>query len=157
MKVSNLVISTTTRMKVRAADGGPLLDENDDPDDVYIVGHTSDTKEYRKAAQRIFKSDKPQKMFIGKKGRREIEQQNDPLIYEKSIRLLASVVTDIEGITEDENGNPWAFSTENVTRLFLNDGCAYIVEQWGEHLDDRKNFLDSSETSAPSGSELSPG
>lgn len=132
MKLDSLVKPTTTKMEV-------LLDN--EPTGVFITGHTPDSAEWRKAQRKVYGAPKGTNIRIGKRGENNtVQVPADPDAYGKRIQLLASVVTNIEGI------DGWVYSPEAVLELFSNDGCSYIVEQWENHMDNREAFLSGAET-----------
>ena len=137
MKLDALLIPTTTRMEV--------VDVNGNDTGVFIVGHTPDSKEYRQAQAQIVKN-QPIKRHFDRSGDSYIEIKVDPKDRERNIMLLASVVTDIEGLDDFET------SYANVLELFSRDEFAYVVDQWKDHLDDRKNFTNGSAAPASTGS-----
>lgn len=138
MKLNDLVIPTTTRMEV-------LSQYDEAPTGVFITGHTPDSKEWRQAQRAIANPNANTSIELGKKGANKIQIPNDPKAYEKRIRLLASVVTNIEGLDD------FQFSQSAVLDIFMNDGCAYIVDQWETHMEDRKAFLEPPEKTAKRG------
>ena len=148
MELNNLALPTTTTMRLIGQDGRET--------DVYITGHTPDSKEWRQAQREYApKGQENLSMRVRKKGENTVDLPTDPNAHENWVRRLAAVVTDIQGLTI--NGQPWVYSPEAVFELFSNDGCAWIVEQWEDHMDDRRNFLKPAGTTANSGSNVSAG
>lgn len=142
MKLDDLIIPTTTSMKV--------FKDGEDTN-IVIHGYTPDSKEWRQAQKALLDPTKTPSVQLGKKGKNTMDIPNDPKAYEKRIKLLASVVTNIEGI------EGWEFSPQNTLILFMNDGMAWMVEQWEDHMEDRSNFLETSESPAKGGSKASRG
>lgn len=135
MKLSQLSSSETTQLELKHPVNGGALG-------VVITGHTPDSAAWRKAQQEIVSGDS--QSLILEKGLQRIEL--DPDSREKRDRMLTSIVTNITGIED------WEFSPEAVKKLFQDPKYGWMLEQWSEHLDDRKNFFGSSAKSAKSGS-----
>jgi len=100
---------------------------------VKITGFTPDSTEWRAHQRRLSNPNSKTSLYIEKGGRQSIDLDSDAA--EKKRELLAAVVTSIEGLDN------WEFSPENVADLFENPKLAWMVEQWGDHLDERKNFF----------------
>ena len=148
MEINDLAIPTTARMRVK--------DRYGELTNVYISGHTPDSKQWRQAARKHGpKGQDTLSMRVQKKGGNTVELPNDPNAYENRIKHMAAIVTNIEGLTDD--GNPWVFSPDAVLKLFSNDGWAYIVEQWEDFMDNYHKFLEDAETTVNSGSSVSAG
>lgn len=148
MDINNLTIATTTQMELMGLDGRPT--------GVTISGYTPDSKEWRQA-QRQYNPQGSDKlsMRVDKKDGNTIDLPKDPNAYENRIKMLAAVVTNIEGLT---SGNaPWVYTKEATLALFANDGCAWIVDAWEDHLEKRTNFLKPTAPPANSGSDASHG
>lgn len=141
MKLLNLASSSTTELELRH----PVTSE---PVGVIISGFTPDSKEWKNAEKEFIDPNRPQSLII-EKGKQRLELDASGL--EKRHNLLLSVITGIVGIDD------WSYTKDKAKILFENPNYAWMIEQWGEHLDERANFFAKSETKADSGSQSSGG
>lgn len=127
MKLEDSVLPTTTTMRLVNLDGSDT--------DVYITGYTPDSSEWEAVVKDISGPAKSTSIEVGKKGKSRIEIPPDPNAAEKQRNLLIRVITNIEGF------EGWEYAPEAATKLLSDRGRNWILDQWGEHLDDRRNFL----------------
>lgn len=144
MKITDLQRSTLTTMQLRNEDGSELVDAKGKPVDIRITGHIKKSAAWRAAEAKHTHRNKPRSVQIGKNGVQTIQVPNDPNAYEKGIKLLAEVVTDITGI------QGWEFSSDAVYELFSNEGSGWIADQWANHLTEvDEAFLSQKENAQP--------
>jgi hypothetical protein len=124
MKLTDLASKTETSLEL-------LHPTTQEETGVVISGFTPDSKEWRKAAKKINGPAQKQYLTIEKKASK-IELDKDS--GEKRKKLLIAVVTDITGIDDFKS------SPETINELLDNPAYGWMLEQWGEHLDDRSNF-----------------
>ena len=142
MQLNQLASSSTTTLNLKH----PMTEEETG---VVISGYTPDSKEWKKFEKEVLDPNKKQSLII-EKGKQRLELDSDGV--EKRRKLLVLVITNIEGIDD------WKFSEQSVEDLLINsENHQWMLEQWGEHLDDRKNFFGSSARTASSGQESSGG
>lgn len=118
---------------------------------IVITGHTPDSDEFERVNRKYNPPPKTQTVRYGKRGGASAEIPRDPNASDKRKKILAAIVTNITGI------DGWEYSADAAQELFLRDDCAWLVEQWEEHLDDRGNFLAPSAPSAKRGSKSTAG
>jgi hypothetical protein len=126
MKLSQLASSATTSVELKHPQTG-------EPTGVVISGHTPDSKEWKDAVKRINGPVAKQNLVIGK-GTNHIEIDGSGT-REKTTQLLSEMVTGIDGLDD------FKYTPEGITKMFENPIYAWIMEQWGSHTDDRKNFF----------------
>lgn len=141
MKLSNLASPSTTKHQLTHPMMGKI--------DVFIEGYTPDSEQWRNYDKQLSDPNKKTSMYIEKGGKNSIELDNDGI--EKRRKLLGMVVTNITGL------EGWTFSPENVQQMFKDPQYSWIVDDWGDHLDDRKNYMGKSVAPATTGSEASGG
>lgn len=127
MKVtlSALKSSSTTTMQLRHPETGKLIE-------AYMSGYTPDSNEW-KAIQKEQADPNDKTELIIQKNQSHIEL--DPDAADKRRELLAAVVTDIKGFDD------FKFSQQAVKELFDTPEYNWIYEQWGDWMDERKNFF----------------
>ena len=136
VKLTDLASSGITVLKLKH----PVTD---DELPVEIEGYTPDSAEWRVLQKTIVQPNKKQNLII-EKGRNLIEL--DANSADKRRELLSKVITNITGL------DGWVFSTDAVVKLFDDPLYSWMLDQWGEHVDDRANFFGKPVTVAKSGS-----
>ena len=109
---------------------------------VKIHGYTTDSEEWRrqqKLASQRKKGGGKQKIYFEKDGTQSMEIDGADGASNRRA-MLASVVTNITGFED------WEYSPEATLKLFNNPKYSWIVDQWGDWLDERSNFFGEPET-----------
>lgn len=125
MKLADLQSKSTTSLEL-------IHPKTGDKCGVIIEGYTPDSKEFKLAQKKIAGVKKTQHIII-EKNASKLELDSDS--GEKRTQLLIEIVTGISGV-DDFKSTP-----ESIATLLKQDECGWILEQWGEHLDDRQNFF----------------
>ena len=121
--VASLSSSVTTSYK--------LVDPNDNVTDVVIHGHTPDSREWKAALKKLAGKKEKTTILLEKKQRKiEIDADTEG----KREKLLVMMITDITGIDD------WTYSEQAKKDLLEAPERAWILEKWGEHVDERSNF-----------------
>lgn len=124
MKLDDLLSKSTTSLEL-------LHFKDEEPTGVIFSGYTPDSKEWKQAARKISGPNKKQFLTIEKAGSK-IELDKDAA--DKRVKLLIAITTDISGI------DGFKSTPESIEKLLKDPQAAWMLEQWGEHLDDRANF-----------------
>lgn len=120
---------------------------------VSITGYTPDSKEWKKTERRIVGPNKKQSLII-EKGKQRLELDGDG--YKNRQKLLYSVIISIDGLKN--NDEPLELtSTEQIREFITQPKYSWMLEDWGDHLDERSNFFAPSENTVNSGSSASDG
>jgi len=146
MDISLLGSSSTTTLFLKH----PVTEETLS---VSITGITPDSKEWKKIEKDVVGPNKKQSLII-EKGKQSIELDSDGMI--KREEILRRAIKSIDGI--ESKGAPVVLNEQVGITAHLNDPqYGWMLEQWGDHLDDRSHFFGSSEKTANSGSSASVG
>lgn len=119
-----------------------------EPCGVVITGHTPDSAEWIRKQKELASADK-QALKFGKKGERYIDL--DPADAERRKKLFIATITDISGI------DGWDYSPEAASDLLRDPAHSWMLEQWGEWVDDRSNFFGKRSSKPVSGRKTTAG